>query len=629
MSGPGPAAWIGFVVFVVAMLAVDLGFFQRRRHVMATKEALGWFGVWVGLAMAFNLGVLFFHSRGTEAGLEFFSGYLVEESLSVDNIFVFLIIFGYFKVPAAYQHRILIWGILGALVLRAIFILGGLALLTRFQLMSYLFGTFLVATGVSMLVKQDKPPDPQQNWAVRFVRRFFRVSDHLDRDRFVTRIDGRLWATPLLVALLVIESSDIVFAADSIPAVFAITPDPFIVFTSNIFAMLGIRSLYFAVAGFLRSFHFLRYGFAAIIVILGLKMLLSRFIEVPIAVSLILIVFILLLCVIVSLLRPRPADLKRIFGRTARLGLIPFRSLLYIENLLNARDLLVRDVMRRREDVQVIRPETPWTETMAMMRKTRFSRYPVIAPDSAKPLGVLHVKDVALWEKPADMDAASLRPLVRRGLEIRENLPVSAALAQFRRHSHEMGFVLDQNGAWLGIITVEDVLEQLVGELDDVAELGHPDTQFSLADALGSRRIVLGLQTASLDAAVATLVAALPPDAWPAAAVNVLHAFEQRADKGAVFSDAAVRFARLPGIQQAVLALGHFPEGIEVGSAGQRVAFVFLVVTPDQLPALPARVAASIARVFESDYVKHRLLAAQRAEEVIEVIRAAEQLVPA
>lgn len=631
MNNVSIVAWGGFVLFVLAMLALDLGVFQRRRHVMRIKEALIWCGVWVGLAMIFNIGVILFHARGAQAGLEFFTGYLVEESLSIDNIFVFVLLFGYFKVPRAYQPKILMWGVVGALILRALFILGGLALMARFHWMNYVFGAFLVGTGISMMVKKEKPVDPQRNWVVRAFRRLFRVTEHCERDRFFTRRDGELWATPLFVALLAVESSDIIFATDSIPAIFAITPDPFIVFTSNIFAMLGVRSLYFVVSGLVQSFYFLRYGFASIILILGVKMLLSHVIEMPIAFSLVLIVFILLLCVIVSLLRPRRADLKRVFGRTARLGLIPFRELLYIENMIDSGNLVVRDVMRKREAVEVIRPDVPWEENLRMMRKTRFSRYPVDggAAGGAKPQGILHVKDLALTDGAPPVNVAQLRALVRPGLEMREDLAVPLALARFRRQAHEMGLVMSARGEWLGIVTSEDLVEQFVGELTGDSALGRADRLFSLADALNPRRIVLGLQASTMREAIETIVHAIPRGELPVDAETAVRVFAPQPNEAPPVGNVIVRHARLDGIAAPVVVFARSEEGVEIGEVGQRAEFFFLILTSKQVAGVQPRVIASIARVLDSDYVRDRLRVAKTREEVIETIRTAEQVVPA
>ena len=223
--------WVGFTVFILAMLALDLGVFQRRPHVPSTKEAMGWFGFWTGLALLFNLGIGLFHERGAQAGLEFFTGFLVEKSLSIDNVFVFILIFSYFHVPPTYQHKVLFWGIVGAIVLRAGFIVGGLALMERFHWTIYVFGAFLLFTGFMIMRKKEAKYDQEKNWVLRTFRRFFPVTDRYEGNRFFAHKEGRRWATPLFLALLAVESSDIIFAVDSIPAIFAITKDPFIVYT--------------------------------------------------------------------------------------------------------------------------------------------------------------------------------------------------------------------------------------------------------------------------------------------------------------------------------------------------------------------------------------------------------------
>jgi tellurite resistance protein TerC len=272
--------WCGFLAFVLAMLALDLGVFHRRAHVVGVREALAWSAVWIGLALAFNLGVCLLWDRiypaseyaNSEAGLAFLSGYLIEKALSVDNIFVFLVVFAYFDVPPRYQHRVLFWGIIGALVFRASFIAAGAALLKSLAWMTLVFGLFLVVTAVKMITLKDRKIDPDKNPLVRLCRRLFPVTPDFVGQRFFTRVGGRLWATPLFVTLVTIEFTDIVFAVDSIPAIFAITSDPFIVFTSNVFAILGLRALFFAVSGLVSAFHYLSYGLASILAFVGCKM---------------------------------------------------------------------------------------------------------------------------------------------------------------------------------------------------------------------------------------------------------------------------------------------------------------------------------------------------------------------
>jgi tellurite resistance protein TerC len=292
--------WIGFGVFVLAMLALDLGVFHRKSHTVGMKEALTWSGVWIALALLFNAGV--WHWRGSGQGLEFLTGYLVELSLSVDNLFVFLLIFGYFKVPAQYQHKVLFWGILGALLMRAVFIGAGIALIQKFHWIIYVFGGVLVISGLKMAFEKDKEVHPEKNPVLRLFRRFMPVTgEYHGGDFFVKRGKLRL-ATPLFIVLLMLETTDLVFAVDSVPAVLAITTDPFIVYTSNVFAILGLRSMFFALAGVMKLFHYLHYGLAAVLVFVGAKMLLAGFYKIPTLASLLVIVGLLAVAVVASLL---------------------------------------------------------------------------------------------------------------------------------------------------------------------------------------------------------------------------------------------------------------------------------------------------------------------------------------
>lgn len=304
--------WIGFNVFVLAMLALDLGVFHRQAHEVKVKEALWWSVVWIGLAMLFNVGIYFW--RGEETALEFLTGYLLEKALSVDNIFVFIMIFTYFRVPALYQHKVLFWGILGALVMRAIFIATGIVLLQHFHWVIYIFGVFLIMTGIKLARQQDKEVHPEKNPVFKLFQRFMPVTKDFAGAKFVVKRDGRRFATPLLVVLLMVETTDVIFALDSIPAILAITTDSFIVYTSNVFAILGLRALYFALAGIMQMFHYLSYGLAAILVFVGIKMTIMDFYKLPIGISLGVVAGILAVAVIVSLLRPRrsavPAQMK-------------------------------------------------------------------------------------------------------------------------------------------------------------------------------------------------------------------------------------------------------------------------------------------------------------------------------
>lgn len=283
--------WIGFCALVLTMLALDLGIFHRKSREVSVKEAVTWSGVWIGLALAFNTGIYYWH--GGEKALQFLTGYLVELSLSVDNLFVFLLVFGYFKVPAPYRHRVLFWGIIGALIMRAVFIAAGVTLIAKFHWIIYLFGALLVASGIKMTLQTGKEIHPERNPVLKLLRRFMHVTPEYEGDRFFVKQHGRTLATPLFVVLMILESTDLVFAVDSVPAVLAITPDPFIVFTSNVFAILGLRSMFFALEGVMKRFHYLHYGLSAVLLFVGAKMLLAGFYKIPTWVSLLLIASIL------------------------------------------------------------------------------------------------------------------------------------------------------------------------------------------------------------------------------------------------------------------------------------------------------------------------------------------------
>jgi tellurite resistance protein TerC len=307
------AWWIGFNVFVLAMLALDLGVFHRKSHEVGFKEAIAWSVVWISLALLFNLGLYLGWVGGYGAAdrgrvaVEFFTGYLIEKSLSVDNVFVFAVVFTYFAVPAAYQHRVLFYGILGALAFRAAFIFGGLWLIEKFSWTIYIFGAFLILTGIKMAWSKGKTVDPGKNPVIRLARRLLPISASYEGDRFFTRVNGRRIATPLFLVLLFVETSDIIFAVDSIPAIIAITKDPFIVYTSNVFAVLGLRALYFALAGFMGMFHYLTYGLAVLLVFIGGKMLAHAALhyKMPTALSLGIIAAILAVSVITSIAWPK------------------------------------------------------------------------------------------------------------------------------------------------------------------------------------------------------------------------------------------------------------------------------------------------------------------------------------
>ena len=298
--------WILFNVFVLGMLALDLGVFQNRPgHTVGFREALAWSGMWVVLAGVFAVLIFFWHGRG--ATLEFVTGYVIELSLSIDNLFVFLLVFRYFRVPSEYQHRVLFWGILGALVMRALFIVLGVGLIQRFHWIVYVFGAFLVYSGIQLLRQGDAEIHPEKNPVLRLFRRLMPVTENYEGGDFFVR-RGRMYATPLMVVLLVVETTDLLFAVDSIPAILAITLDAFIVYTSNVFAILGLRSMYFALAGLMEMFEYLHYGLSAVLIFVGAKMLLSRYYQIPTSWTLAVVAVVLLVSVLASVVRKKPAS---------------------------------------------------------------------------------------------------------------------------------------------------------------------------------------------------------------------------------------------------------------------------------------------------------------------------------
>ncbi len=302
--------WVGFNVFVLAMLAVDLGVFHRDAHTVSIKEASIWTTVWITLALIFNYGI--YHFMGSEPGLEFLTGYLIEKALSIDNIFVFVLIFSYFRVPTMYQHRVLFWGILGALVMRGAMIGAGAYLISNFHWVIYIFGAFLVFTGIRMAIHKEHDIDPEANPILRLIRRFMPISPKYDGQKFFTNVERngtmRRAATPLFVVLVLVETTDLIFAVDSIPAIFAVTQDPFLVYTSNVFAILGLRALYFLLAGVIEKFHYLKLGLSVVLVFVGAKMLLVDVVKIPIGLSLGIIALVLGGAIGFSLLFPRASE---------------------------------------------------------------------------------------------------------------------------------------------------------------------------------------------------------------------------------------------------------------------------------------------------------------------------------
>ncbi len=322
------ALWAGFITLILMLLALDLGILNRKAHVISAKEAMGWTAFWVSLSLGFSVFVYFAyqnqwfeltHAKAIAVGdtpewlafTEYLAGYIIEQSLSLDNIFVIALIFAYFKVPPIYQHRVLFWGILGAIVMRGIMIAIGAALITQFHWIIYVFGVMLILTAVKLLLAGDSHVDPEKNPLVRIARRIYPVTQNYEGEKFFTTLNGRKAVTPMFLVLLVVESTDVMFAVDSIPAIFAVTQDPFIVFTSNVFAILGLRSLYFALAAIMGKFKYLKLSLVFILAYVGVKMLLSKIYPIPTAASLGVIAGILAVGIIASVMASRKDDANR------------------------------------------------------------------------------------------------------------------------------------------------------------------------------------------------------------------------------------------------------------------------------------------------------------------------------
>jgi tellurite resistance protein TerC len=297
--------WILFNLFVLAMLALDLVVFHRRAHTVKFREALMWSGLWIGLAAVFAVIVYYWHGRA--ASLQFVTGYVIELSLSIDNLFVFLLIFRYFRVPSTHQHKVLFWGILGALVMRAVFILLGVGLIKKFHWIIYIFGALLVYSGIKLFRQQEAEIHPERNPLLRLFRKWMPVTKDYVGNKFFVRQPG-LYATPLFIVLLVVETTDVLFAVDSIPAILAITLNAFIVYTSNVFAILGLRSMYFALTGMMELFHYLHYGLALVLIFVGSKMLASHYIDLPTELALGIVAVILVVSVLASLIHPQKRE---------------------------------------------------------------------------------------------------------------------------------------------------------------------------------------------------------------------------------------------------------------------------------------------------------------------------------
>ena len=609
--------WGGFLLFVVAMLALDLGVFHRKAHVIHMREALAWTAVWITLALVFNAGIAYFW--GAQAGVEFFTGYLVEKSLSMDNVFVFLLIFNYFKTPPTYQHKVLFWGIIGAILARSVFIVAGLALLETFHWTMYVFGSFLLATGIWMVIKKGEQYDPERNPVIRLFRRYVPITERYEGDRFFVRTNGYWAATPLLVVLLAVESSDIVFAVDSIPAIFAITQDHFIVYSSNVFAMLGLRAMYFAVASFMRSFHYLHYGFASIIMILGVKMLVSDVYHVPVTISLMLIVLILMASMIASLLRPRAEDLKRILQRSQRLGLMSFRHLLLLENVFQLDRLQVREAMRPRARVRVLRATARWEENRRTMVETRFSRYPLVDGTDANPLGIVHVKDLLHRDVKPDSPEA-WKALARPAVTVREGALLEDLLMTLKTERQPLAVVTDTAGQWTGLVTLKDVIEEIIGRVSDEFE---PASTVPLG-SLTAERVRFGLEAQSMDEGIIRAMNVGNGSQLPARVARSVAA-NGHLTSTYVGNGLAVAHGVSDALDEPVTFFGRSDSGIPLDGV-ERVHGLFVVLLPTRMQQAESETVDSVASLLESEYVRERLLQAENPETIVETLRAGVQV---
>jgi tellurite resistance protein TerC len=499
-------------------------------------------------------------------------------------------------------------------VFRSIFIVAGLAVLEMFHWSMYVFGSFLLGTGVWMMVKKGEQYDPERNPAIRLFRRYFPIANRYEADRFFVRKHGAWLATPLFVVLLAIESSDIVFAIDSIPAIFAITQDHFIVYTSNIFAMLGLRAMYFAVASFMRSFHYLHYGFASIIVILGIKMLLSDVYHVPVTLSLVLIVLILMASMIVSLLRPRAEDLKRILQRSQRLGVLSFRRLLLLENVFQLEKLRVREAMRPRPRVHVLRADAPWEVNRRLMVETRLSRYPVV-DTTDRPLGIVHVKDLFLrGVQPTGGEA--WRTIAHPAVAVAEEALLEDLLMNLKAQRQSLALVFDQRGQWTGLVTFQDVIEEIVGRSGDEFE---PAPAVPLA-TLTPGRITLDVDASTVGDAMSRMAHGAGSAALPAGVRERLH-HNGLLTHNYLGNGVLLATGVEPSLEAPVALFGRSDTGVPMDASDERASLLFLVLLPSHPSHSQLEIRESISSLMESDYLRERLLQADKPQMIIDAIR--------
>jgi tellurite resistance protein TerC len=451
--------WAIFVGIVVAVLAVDLLVLHRNAHEVTLREAAFLMAGWVTLAIAFTPFVWLW--RGGESAGEYLAGYVLEMSISIDTVFVFAMIFMYFRVPPLYRHRVLFWGVLGALVFRAVFIVLGVELLERFHWAIYVFGVFLVFTGIKMARSDAHEINPERNPILRLMKRFVPMTTAYDGQRFLVRSGGRWMATPLVAVLVVVESMDVMFALDSIPAVFAVTQDPFVVYTSNAFAMLGLRTLYFLMAPLVERLGFVRVALAALLVLAGVKMLLSDVFHVPIWV--VLLVIAAVAGVVIHEMRMTLGELKTLV--LSHRG-VNDRQRKIVSRLFDVQERKLRDVIIPRARVVTLAGDLPVKAALSQLVGSGHSRAPVCGSNPDEVAGTVHLIDLIRAE-----ERGSVREHARAPVLLPESTSVLDALAQLQQTQQTMALVVEEHGGFEGIVTVEDLVEELVGEVWDEFDL--------------------------------------------------------------------------------------------------------------------------------------------------------------
>jgi tellurite resistance protein TerC len=471
MTG-GALLWGLFGAIVLGLLALDLGVFRRTAHAVTFREAIRWSALWIAVAVGFDLLILVW--RGPEPAVEFLTGYLIEKALSIDQLFVFVLLFSAFRVPGAYQHTVLFWGIFGALVTRFVLIAAGVTLIQAFHWLLPVFGAFLLLTAIRLAFRQDQTPRPDRNVLVRAARRLLPMTDDYADDRFVVRRDGRRLVTPLFLVLVAIETTDVVFALDSIPAILAITLDPFVVYTSNVFAMLGLRSLYFALSGILPFFHHLHHAFAGILAFAGARMLLAGVVEIPDGVALGVVGGLLFVAMVASVVRPRESQIQALLAQGTEAGQFERTEAELVGRVFHLGDRRVGSLMTPRPDVIWLDPDDSREELARKIRLAPDSQFPVARGSLDDVIGVVRAKDL-LGTVLTTGDALDLGTEARRPLLVPEHLPALTVLDLLRRAHVDAALVVDEFGTVEGLVTLRDIAEAILGDIDGPGPAREPE----------------------------------------------------------------------------------------------------------------------------------------------------------